>query len=180
MLLRTLRLPLPLAPKCCPCGGRLDEYGDHRSAYAQVGVLARRAGLLERAATHICKEAGHQPGLARDQAVDRKHRAYPELRQARRCRHLPPGCLRRGSWWASQPRHPDVLATDRAGKGSQRRATRPERALESPGRVRSARAHACSLLELPIAGPSAPSDDQEVPLSELLAGSLRTGPSWLA
>ena len=146
MLLRRLRLPLQLAPKRCPCGGRLDEYGDHRSACAQVGVLARRAGPLERAAARICKEAGarvashvalrdlnldvpagdgrrievvanglpiwqgaqiavdativslvrrdgqprpradHQQGLALDQAVDRKHRAYPELRQARRCR----------------------------------------------------------------------------------------------
>ena len=139
MLLRRLRLPLPLAPKRCPRGGRLDEYGDHRSACAQVNVLARRAGPLERAAARICKEAGarvathvalrdlnldvpagdgrievvanglpiwqgaqiavdativspvrrdgqprpradHQPGLALDQAVDRKHRAYPELR----------------------------------------------------------------------------------------------------
>ncbi|CAE7866925.1 unnamed protein product [Symbiodinium necroappetens] len=34
------------------------------------------------------------------------------------------------------------------------------------------RAHACSLLELPIAGPSDPSDDLEVPLGELLASSL--------
>ncbi|OLP97981.1 132 kDa protein [Symbiodinium microadriaticum] len=38
------------------------------------------------------------------------------------------------------------------------------------------RAHACSLLELPVTGPSDPSDDQEVPLGELPAGSLRTGP----
>ena len=33
-------------------------YGDHWSACAQVGVLARRAGPLERAAARICKEAG--------------------------------------------------------------------------------------------------------------------------
>ena len=58
ILLRRLRLPLPLAPQRCPCGGRLDEYGDHRSACAQVGALARRAGPLERAAARICKEAG--------------------------------------------------------------------------------------------------------------------------
>ena len=56
--LRRLRLPLPLAPQRCPCGGRLDEYGDHRSACAQVGALARRAGPLGRAAARICKEAG--------------------------------------------------------------------------------------------------------------------------
>ena len=36
----------------------MDEYGDHRSACAQVGVLARRAGPFERAAARICKEAG--------------------------------------------------------------------------------------------------------------------------
>ena len=48
----------PLAPQRCPCGGRLDEYGDHRSACAQVGALARRAGPLGRAAARICKEAG--------------------------------------------------------------------------------------------------------------------------
>ena len=58
LLLRRLRLPLPLAPKHCACGALLDELGDHRSACAQVGALARRAGLLERAAARICKGAG--------------------------------------------------------------------------------------------------------------------------
>ena len=48
LVLRRLRLPLPLAPKRYPCGGRVDEYGDHLSACAQVGVLARKAGPLER------------------------------------------------------------------------------------------------------------------------------------
>ena len=54
MLLRRLRLPLPFAPKRCPCGGDLDVYGDYRSACAQVGVLARRACPLERAAARRC------------------------------------------------------------------------------------------------------------------------------
>ena len=58
LLLRRLRLPLSLAPKHCACGGLPDELGDHRSACAQVGALARRAGLLERAAARICKGAG--------------------------------------------------------------------------------------------------------------------------
>ena len=58
LLLRRLRLPLPLAPEHCACGGLLDDLGDHRSACAQVGALARRAGPLERAAARICKEAG--------------------------------------------------------------------------------------------------------------------------
>ena len=56
VLLRRLRLPLPLWR--CRCGGRLDALGDHRSACAQVGVLAHRAGPLERAAARICREAG--------------------------------------------------------------------------------------------------------------------------
>ena len=57
-LLRRLRLALPLAPRRCRCGGALDELGDHRSACAQVGVLAQRAGPLERVAARICREAG--------------------------------------------------------------------------------------------------------------------------
>ena len=52
MPLRRLGLPFPLAPVRCPCGGHLDALGDHRSACAQVGVLARRA-----AAARICREA---------------------------------------------------------------------------------------------------------------------------
>ena len=145
MLLRRLRLPLPLAPRRCSCGGGLDVYGDHRSACAQVGVLVKRAGPLEQAAARICREAGarvaahvalrdlnldvpaadgrrievanglpiwhgaqiavdattvspirrdgqprpradREPGLALNQAVDRKRRTYPEFQQARRCR----------------------------------------------------------------------------------------------
>ena len=60
VLPRRLRLPLPLTPQRCRCGGRLDALGDHRSACAQVGVLAHRAGPLERAAARICREAGAQ------------------------------------------------------------------------------------------------------------------------
>ena len=58
LLLRRLRLALPLTPKRCRCGGRLDSLGDHRSSCAQVGVLAQRAGPLERAVAHICREVG--------------------------------------------------------------------------------------------------------------------------
>ena len=47
LLLRRLRLPLPLAPRTCSCRGRLDAFGDHRAACAASGVLAARAGPLE-------------------------------------------------------------------------------------------------------------------------------------
>ena len=244
MLLRRLRLPLPLAPKRCPCGGRLDEYGDHRSACAQVGALARRAGPLERAAARICKEAGarvashvalrdlnldvpagdgrrievvanglpiwqgaqiavdativspvrrdgqprpradHQPGLALDQAVDRKHRAYPELREARRCRLVVFGVEVGGRVSRSTLTFLRLLARARARQRAPWCAAAARQALNQRWKAQAAfaalRAHACSLLELPIAGPSDPSDDQEVPLGELLAGSLRTDPSRLA
>ena len=56
VLLRRLRLPLPL--RRCRCGGRLDALGDHRSACAQVGVLAHRAGPLERAAAPYAEKRG--------------------------------------------------------------------------------------------------------------------------
>ena len=58
LLMRRLRLALPLTPKRCRCGGRLDSLSDHHSSCAQVGVLAQRARPLERAVARICREAG--------------------------------------------------------------------------------------------------------------------------
>ena len=49
---------MPVTPRRCSCGGGLDVYGDHHSACAQVGVLARKAGPLVQAAARICREAG--------------------------------------------------------------------------------------------------------------------------
>ena len=43
LLLRRLRLPLPLARRRCSCHGALDPLGDHRTACATSGVLATRA-----------------------------------------------------------------------------------------------------------------------------------------
>ena len=54
LLLRRLRLPLPLAPRRCSCHGVLDSLGDHRTACATSGVSVhpraaprarRRAGM---------------------------------------------------------------------------------------------------------------------------------------
>ena len=58
VLLRRLRLPLPLEARACRCGGALDELGDHRAACSTAGVLVRRACPLERAAARVCREAG--------------------------------------------------------------------------------------------------------------------------
>ena len=58
LLLRRLRLPLPLAPRVCRCCGRLDPLGDHRSACATSGVLASRALPLEHAVARVCREGG--------------------------------------------------------------------------------------------------------------------------
>ena len=49
LLLRRLRLPLPLAPRVCACRGLLDPLGDHRATCANSGALASFALPLERA-----------------------------------------------------------------------------------------------------------------------------------
>ena len=58
LLLRRLRLPLPLAPRVCACRGPLDPLGDHRAACANSRALASRALPLERAVARVCQEAG--------------------------------------------------------------------------------------------------------------------------
>ena len=49
VLLRRLRLPLPLSSRLCRCGG---------AACATAGVLVRRACPFERAAARVCYEVG--------------------------------------------------------------------------------------------------------------------------
>ena len=58
LLLRRLRMPLPLTVHSCRCGRLLDSLGHHRSACAVAGVLGRRGVPLENAAARICREAG--------------------------------------------------------------------------------------------------------------------------
>jgi len=58
LLLRRLRLPLPLSARYCTCRRTLDSFGDHRAACATSGALRSRAGPLERAAARVCREAG--------------------------------------------------------------------------------------------------------------------------
>ena len=58
LLLRRLRLPLPLTARACRCGLPLDAFGLHRSACAVSGLLGRRGFAVESAAARICREAG--------------------------------------------------------------------------------------------------------------------------
>ena len=58
LLLRRLRVPLPLAPRHCHCRRLLDPFGDHRAACSNAGVLGPRGAPLERAAARVCREAG--------------------------------------------------------------------------------------------------------------------------
>ena len=58
LLLRRLRLELPLNVRRCKCGGLLDVTGDHRAACPTVGKLAQRAVPLEKAWARVCREAG--------------------------------------------------------------------------------------------------------------------------
>ena len=58
LLLRRLRLPLPLFARTCRCRRTFDSLGDHRAACAQSGALRSRGRPLERAAARVCREAG--------------------------------------------------------------------------------------------------------------------------
>ena len=58
LLLRRLRLQLPLVPATCPCRRRLDALGDHRASCPRSGLLRPRAIPLERADARMCREAG--------------------------------------------------------------------------------------------------------------------------
>ena len=42
VLLRRLRLPLPLSLHTCRCGRQIDKFGHHRASCARAGVLGRR------------------------------------------------------------------------------------------------------------------------------------------
>ena len=56
VLLRRLRLPLPLSSRLCRCGGELDGLGDHRAACATARSWS--GALAQRAAARVCYEAG--------------------------------------------------------------------------------------------------------------------------
>ena len=60
LLLRLLRLPLPLSSRRCRCGRFFFFfwYGHHRASCATAGVLGRRGFAVENAAARICREAG--------------------------------------------------------------------------------------------------------------------------
>ena len=58
LLLRRLRLPLPLSARSCRCRRPLDPLGDHRAACARSDALRSRGCPLERAAARVCREAG--------------------------------------------------------------------------------------------------------------------------
>ena len=58
LVLRRLRLPLPLSARRCRCGAPLDPMGDHRVACSNAGILGRRGWPLERMAARVCREAG--------------------------------------------------------------------------------------------------------------------------
>ena len=58
LLLRRLRVHLPLVPRCCLCRLFLDPFGDHRCACSTSGYLSLRGYDLEVAMARVCREAG--------------------------------------------------------------------------------------------------------------------------
>ena len=59
LLLRRLRLPLPLSARTCRCGRPLDVLGHHRAACGTAGVLGRRGWVLENVAARVCRGENH-------------------------------------------------------------------------------------------------------------------------
>ena len=55
LLLRRLRLPLPLSARTCRCRRPLAPLGDHRAACSRSGALRSRGCPLERAAARVCQ-----------------------------------------------------------------------------------------------------------------------------
>ena len=58
LLLRRLRLPLPVDAAACRCHRPGDPLGDHRAACPRSGILRSRGLPLERAAARVCRKAG--------------------------------------------------------------------------------------------------------------------------
>ena len=54
LMLRRLRLPLPLTERACRCRRTLDSLGDHRAACGRAGVFRSRGVPLEHAAARVC------------------------------------------------------------------------------------------------------------------------------
>ena len=78
LLLRKLRLPLPLSSHSCRCGRPLDCLGHHRATCLRAGVLGRRGYALESAAGRVCREAlpvFHGAQLA----IDTPHRQCQDM-----------------------------------------------------------------------------------------------------
>ena len=57
-LCRRLHLPLSLSHRTCRCGRQLDQFGHHRAACPEAGVLGKRGFPLECAAAQVCREGG--------------------------------------------------------------------------------------------------------------------------
>ena len=96
LLLRRLRLPLPLAPRVCRCRGRLDPLGDHRSACATSGVLASRALPLEHAVAP-CLSGGRRARCTQRPCRRHEHRRCCERRAVHRGRRPRPAALARSA-----------------------------------------------------------------------------------
>ena len=58
VLLRRLRLPLPLSARASRCGRLLDPLGHHRASCGGAGVLGRQEFAVESAGARICREGG--------------------------------------------------------------------------------------------------------------------------
>ena len=116
LLLRRLRLPVPLTSARCRCRQLHDRFGDHLAACPRSGVLRARDGPLERAAARVCREAGATVALnvpLRDLNVD-------VARQDERCIEVIANGL--ALWGGSQLAVDTTLVSPLTFSGAPRRA----------------------------------------------------------
>ena len=130
LLLRRLRLPLPVAPRTCACRGHLEPLGDHRAACATSGVLASRALPLERAVARVCQEAGAR--VARNVRLADMNIDVP-VSDDRRIEVVANGLA---LWHGSQQAVDATIVSPvtRAGEAQPGAAVQPGRALEAAAR----------------------------------------------
>ena len=165
ILLRRLRLALPVAPRACACRGRLDPLGDRRAACANAGVLASRALPPERAVARVCQEAGARVAQARRSLGLTPGRAKPPA--ATDAKRTPSSCAPVAAAWWSLVLKPEAGSVPKLPRGYaclRARASAAPAAMQSAARsvwvarwsgllaVAAHSAFAASLLELPLAG----------------------------
>ena len=169
--LRDLNLDLPAAD-----GRRIEVVANNLPIWqgAKIAVDTTIVSPLRRDGEPR-PQADREPGLALRQAVDRKPRAYPELLCARRCKLVAFGVELGGRFSLSTLTFLRLFARQRAPCCAAAARQAMVHRWTTLAALAALRAHACTLLQLPVGEPVDPLDGQELARGKLLAGALGWG-----